>query len=158
MIRSRMAWVRVASPIRPRQRSTGIWLVISVAPRRNVLRRFPTCRGVLRPERLETPIVEHQELDAGEGAHQTRVATVAARQRKIAEHTRDALIEDRAIIAACLVAEGASQPAFADTGWPFDDQILCLLDPTASDQGLEECTIETTGGAVIDIFDRCLVA
>ena len=56
------------------------------------------------------------------------------------------------------MAEGASQPAFADTGWSFDDQILCLLDPTAGDQGLEECTIETTGGAVIDIFDRCLVA
>ena len=102
MIRSRMAWVRVASPIRRRQRSTGIWLVISVAPRRNVLRRFPTCRGVLRPERLETPIVEHQELDAGEGAHQTRVATVAARQRKIAEHTRDALIEHRAVVATAL--------------------------------------------------------
>ena len=56
------------------------------------------------------------------------------------------------------MAEGASQPAFADTGWPFDDQILRLLDPTAGNQALEECTIETTGGAVIDIFDRCLVA
>src|SRR6516165_11924775 len=34
--------------------------------------------ALLRPERLETPIVEDQELDAAEGAHQTRVAAGAA--------------------------------------------------------------------------------
>jgi hypothetical protein len=34
--------------------------------------------ALLGPQRLETPIIEDQELDAAEGAHQTRVATVAA--------------------------------------------------------------------------------
>src|SRR6516165_6873454 len=123
MIRSRMASARVGSPIRSCQRSTGIWLVISVAP--------------LRPKRLETPIVEDQELDAAEGTHQTRVAAVAACQGEIAEHARDTLIKHRAVVAAGLVAEGAGQPALADAGGPFDDQVLRLLDPTAGNQGLE---------------------
>src|SRR6516225_3238997 len=98
---------------------------------------------LLRPERLETPIVEDQELDAAEGAHNARVAAVAAGQGKIAEHTRDTLIEHRAVVATGLVAEVTSQPAFADAGWPFDDQILRLLDP--GDQGLEQRTVEATG-------------
>src|SRR5215469_12683826 len=93
--------------------------------------------ALFRPKRLETPIVEDQELDAAEGTHQTRVAAVAARQPKLAEHARDALIEHRAVVTACLVAEGASQPTLADTGWSLDDQVLRLLDPTAGNQGLE---------------------
>src|SRR5262252_3327062 len=80
---------------------------------------------LLGPERLETPIIEDQQLDA------------AARQHEIAKHARDALIEHRAIVAAGLVAEGASQPAFADTGGAFDDQVLGLFNPTAGNQGLE---------------------
>src|SRR5215472_3591989 len=113
---------------------------------------------LLGPERLETPIIEDQQLDAAERAHQPGVAAVAARQHEIAEHARDALIEHRAIVAAGLVAEGASQPAFADTGGAFDDQVLRLLDPTAGNQGLEECAVETAGDAVIDVLDRHLVA
>src|SRR6516162_4551569 len=93
--------------------------------------------ALLRPKRLETPIVEDQELDAAEGTHQTRVAAVAACQGEIAEHARDTLIKHRAVVAAGLVAEGAGQPALADAGGPFDDQVLRLLDPTAGNQGLE---------------------
>jgi hypothetical protein len=98
---------------------------------------------LLRPERLETPIVEDQELDAAEGAHQTRVATVAAPGQ---DHQTSAEYADRAP-SGCRdrpCGRGRKPAAFADTGWPFDDQILRLLDPTAGDQGLEECTIETT--------------
>src|SRR6516162_8308389 len=75
---------------------------------------FQHVMALFRPQRLETPIVENQELDTAEGAHQTRVAAVAACQGEIAEQARYALVEDRAVIAACLVTEGASQPAFAD--------------------------------------------
>src|SRR5215467_9045259 len=84
---------------------------------------------LLRAERLETPVVEDQQLDAAEGTHQAGVAAVAARQCEIAEQARNALIEHRAIVTAGLVAEGTSKPAFADPSRPFDDQVLRLLDP-----------------------------
>lgn len=43
-------------------------------------------------------------------------------------------------------------------GWPFDDQVLCLIDPGPAIHCLEQATIEATGGPVIDILDRSLVA
>src|SRR5947208_182267 len=85
--------------------------------------------ALLGPKRLEAPIVEDQELDAAERAHQARVAAIAAGEREITEHAGRALIEHRAVVAAGFVAEGAGKPAFADTGRPFDDQVLRLLDP-----------------------------
>ena len=44
------------------------------------------------------------------------MAAVAAGQREIGEQLGDALIKDRAVVAARLVAERAGQPAFTDPG------------------------------------------
>jgi hypothetical protein len=44
-----------------------------------------------------------------------------------------ALIEDRAVVAACLLAERTSQPIIADAGWPIDGRVLCLIDPASGD-------------------------
>jgi hypothetical protein len=68
------------------------------------------------PERLEAPIVEDQQLDAAESAHQAGVAAVAASEREIAKHPRDALVKHRAVVTAGFLAEGTSKPAFADSG------------------------------------------
>src|SRR5215472_11075896 len=107
---------------------------------------------LLGSERLETPVVEDQELDAAEGTHQAGVAAVAACQCEIAEQARNALIEHRTIVAAGLVAEGASKPTFADPGRPFDDQVLRLVNPAAGNQGLKQGSVETAGGTVIDVL------
>ena len=87
-----------------------------------VLDDFEHVMPLLGPERLEAPIVEDQPLDAAEGAHQSRVAAITASEREITEHPRHTLIEDRAVVAAGLLTKCASQPAFADTGRPFDDK------------------------------------
>jgi hypothetical protein len=56
------------------------------------------------------------------------------------------------------VAGGTSKPTFADPGRPFDDQVLRLVDPAAGDQGLEQGSVETADGTVVDVLDRRLVA
>jgi hypothetical protein len=56
------------------------------------------------------------------------------------------------------VVERAGEPAFADAGRPFDDQVLRLVDPAASDQCLEQCAVEPAGGAVIDCPAERVVA
>jgi hypothetical protein len=70
----------------------------------------------------------------------------------------DALIEHRAVITAGLVAERTGKPTFADPSGPFDDQVLCPVDPAAGDRCLEQRAVEAAGGTVIDVFDRRLVA
>src|SRR6516165_8221865 len=53
-------------------------------------------------ERLKSPIVQDEQLDAGQGAEEPTIAAVAAGQLKIAEELRYSLIENGAVIAAGL--------------------------------------------------------
>ena len=53
----------------------------------------------------EAPIVEDEELNAAESAHEARVAAVAAGEGEIGEQLRNALIEHRSIVATGLMAK-----------------------------------------------------
>jgi tRNA (mo5U34)-methyltransferase len=67
-------------------------------------------------ERIETPIVENEELGAVEAAHDAGVAPITARQREIGKQLGNPLIEHRSIVAAGLLAESTGKPTFADSG------------------------------------------
>ena len=71
---------------------------------------------------------------------------------------RDALIEDRAVVAARLVAERRGQPALADAGRAAEHQIVVGVDPFALGQLLEQGAVETARGAIVDVFDAGLLA
>ena len=64
----------------------------------------------------ETPVIEYQELNAAEGFEQAAIATVAASEGEGLEQAWYAMVLDRAIVAASLVAEGAGNPALAGAG------------------------------------------
>src|SRR5260370_22826330 len=67
-------------------------------------------------ERFEAPIVEDEELDAGETAEDAGIATVTAGERKLGEELGNPLIENRAVVAAGLLTPGTSKPRFAHAG------------------------------------------
>src|SRR4051794_11168017 len=56
--------------------------------------------ALLGAERFEAPIIKDKELGAGEGSHDAGMAAVAAGQREIGEQLGDALIKNRAVVAA----------------------------------------------------------
>ena len=56
-------------------------------------------------ERLQSPIVEDQQVGAAEVAQDAGMTSIAARQRQFLEQPGDALVENRSIIPASLVAE-----------------------------------------------------
>ena len=109
-------------------------------------------------ERLETPIVEDEQLHAAERPQDAGVATIAAGEREVGEELGDALIEDGAVVATGFVAERTGKPTFADAGRPAQDQVLMRIDPAAFGELLEQRAIETARGAVIDVLDRGLMA
>src|ERR1700751_4664852 len=78
-------------------------------------------------------------------------------QRQIGEEAWDALVEDRPVVAARLVAESTSKPRFAHTSWPFNDQILRDVDPVALGEFVEQGAIEAARRPVIDVLYRRLV-
>ena len=82
----------------------------------------------------KSPIVEDQKLDASQALEQASVTAVAARERERIEQPRQALIEDRAVIPARLVAERAGNPTLADAGRADDEQVLVPVDPLAGDE------------------------
>ena len=81
------------------------------------------------------------------------MASVAAGQREGFEQPRHAMVEDGAVVAACLVAERAGDPALADAGRAGDQQVLLAADPVAVDELGEEGAIEAARRAQIDILD-----
>src|SRR6478672_9086797 len=74
-------------------------------------------------ERFEAPIVEDEELDAGEAAQDAGIAAVTAGERELGEQLGNPLIENRAVVAAGLVTQGTSKPRFAHAGRPAQNQI-----------------------------------
>ncbi len=119
--RPRMVSARVGLPIRSCQRSTDTWLMISVAPRAvAILDQFQQVALLLRPEWLETPVIQDKELHRTEGAHQLGMAAVATGQAEIGEQPRHPLLEHGVVVAAGLLAEGAGQPGLPDPGRAHD--------------------------------------
>ena len=81
------------------------------------------------------------------------MTAVAARERERIEQPRQALIEDRAVIPARLVAERACNPTLADTGRADDQQVLVAIDPLAGDELLEQRLVEPARRLHVDILD-----
>jgi hypothetical protein len=73
-----------------------------------------------RIQRSKPPIIEDEELNAAERAHETRIAAVAAGEREVGEELGNALIEHRSILAAGLMADRAREPTLADAGRASD--------------------------------------
>ncbi len=88
--------------------------------------------GLILGDGGEPPVVEDQQIDARQALQQTRVTSVAARERKRIEQPGHAMIEHGAIVPARLVAEGAGEPTLSKSGFPDDRQVLVSRDPVAS--------------------------
>src|SRR5215831_19805572 len=108
-------------------------------------------------EWFEAPIVEDEELDAGEAAQDPGIAAVAAGKRELSEQLGDALVENRSVVTASLVTERTSKPTFADPGGPAQDQIVVGVDPVGIGEVVEQRAVEAARGSVIDIFDAGLL-
>src|SRR6202008_2145771 len=109
-------------------------------------------------EGFEAPIVEDEELDAGETTQDAGIAAVTAGEREFGEELGDPLIENRAVVAAGLVTEGTSKPRFADAGRPAQNQIVVRVDPFAIGELVEQGAVEAAWGPVIDVLDAGLLA
>ncbi len=109
-------------------------------------------------EGLEAEIVKDEEVGAAEGFDETGMASVAAGEREILVELGPAMIEDGAVVAAGLLADGASKPAFADAGGADESKIVVGVDPFAFCELLEQGAVQTAYGAVVDVLNAGLLA
>jgi hypothetical protein len=78
-----------------------------------VLEDFQQVTAFAGGECGKAPVVEDQQVGAGDNLQRSGVATVATGERQRFEEARDAVIEDAAPVPAGLLAEGAGKPAFS---------------------------------------------
>src|SRR5665213_3735638 len=81
------------------------------------------------------------------------MSSVAARQRQGLKQPRHAMVEGGTVVAACLVAQRARDPALADAGRAGDEQVLLARDPVTIDQLGKEGPLDAARRAQIDILD-----
>jgi len=109
-------------------------------------------------EGLKAPVVQDQQFNLAQAFEFAGDAPVTAREREILQQAGEAGVEDRAVVAASLVSDGAGQPALADAGGAAQRQIVMGIDPVTLEQGLEEASIQAACAAIIDVFWRGLMA
>ena len=86
------------------------WLVMRVASRPYRSSRSPGDGDAVRTERLETPVVEDEKLDAAKRPHEAGIAAIAFAERQIAEQPGNALVEHGAIVGAATLSRGPQRP------------------------------------------------
>ena len=104
-------------------------------------------------ERFEPEVVENEQIGATKGFDEARMAAVATREREVFAELGPAMIDDGAIVAAGLLADGASQPAFADAGRADEGEIVVGVDPLTLGELLEQGAVEPARGEVIYVLD-----
>jgi hypothetical protein len=82
----------------------------------SVLDDLKEIAALLGTELLRSPIIEDEEIDAGERAQKLGIAAIAASERQRSKQPRHAVIEDGEVFATGLVAERAGEPTLADAG------------------------------------------
>ncbi len=83
-----------------------------------ILDNLKKIASLLVAELLRPPIVQDEKIGFGQALEHLCVTTVASCQGKRAKEPWYTVIGDGKIFSARLVAEGASQPTFADAGRP----------------------------------------
>jgi len=109
-------------------------------------------------ERLQAKVVEDEEVGAAEGFQEARMTPVAVRQDEILTELGPTVIEHGTIVAACLLADSASEPTLADAARTDESKIIVGVDPLTVGEFLEQSAVEPARTAIVDIFDRCLLA
>ena len=119
-----------------------------------VFHQFEEVAAFAVTERREAPVVEDEEVGAGEGLHQLCVAPVGASQHQFfAEEPRHAHIAHGVPLPTGAVPERTGEPRFARPGRAGDQQRLVLADPFAAGELQQPTAFEPAFRAEVHVFD-----
>ena len=89
-------------------------------------------------EALQPPVVEDQQRDPAQAAHQALERAFVAGAGEGRDQLRHATIEDGLVLAAGLMGERASDERLSGSRWPAQDQIVALAGQPAPDRPWKE--------------------
>jgi hypothetical protein len=104
-------------------------------------------------QRITEPVIEGQELGAGEGVEELGVRAVGVGEGDMVEETRGAMVADGEVVAADRVSQGTSEESLADTGGTEDKDVEMLVDPFTLGQVKNETAVEAARSGKVEVFD-----
>ena len=81
-------------------------------------------------DRGEAPVVDDQDVEAGELAEQADVGAVGAGQGELVKEAGGAAVDGAIALAAGLMGEGTGEEALPDPGGADEDHVVVLLRPS----------------------------
>ncbi len=104
-------------------------------------------------DRCETPIVEDQEIGAGELLQAATEATVAVGDAQFFEQAAEARVEDGKALATRGLAQRTGEPGLAEAGGAGDEDVVSGANPVGAGEACELTRIETTGTAGVEVLN-----
>src|SRR5512141_2043835 len=98
-----------------------------------------------RVQPCQPPVVEHQQIDAGDLFEKSQVSAVCARQLQGLNQPRQAPVRCAVAFEAGGVRQGARHVAFTNTSGSGDDDVLVPSDPFATGQSKHLLLFESSG-------------
>src|SRR5258708_19152132 len=104
-------------------------------------------------ERMEHPVVNHQNVGARQATQQLRQAAVGASQGEFLKEDGTAEIERRVPVAHCFVSKSTSEKALANPTGAADDEVVMRGNPLRVRQAARQRPVQSAGMLVVDVFD-----
>src|SRR5262245_20451492 len=89
-----------------------------------IIEQFEEVPTILRGESIEPPVVDEQDVNAGELGEQAEVTAVGPGEGELVEEAGGAPIEGPEALATGLLGEGAGHEGLAGSGGADDQEIL----------------------------------
>jgi hypothetical protein len=121
-----------------------------------IFEEFEEIEAVLIAERAEAPVIEDEDLGAGEAGEEPEVAPVRVGEREFLEEARDAPVEGPIALAAGLLRKGAGEVRLAGARRAGDEDVVVLGDPAAGRELADERPIEFPSRRVVEVPDARL--
>src|SRR2546422_5137044 len=118
-----------------------------------ILQDLEQVAAVLTPQRAEAPVLEHEDVDAGELAEEADVGAVGMSEGEFVEEPGHAAVERPISLAAGLLGKGAGEEALARPRRPGDQELLVLVYPAAGGELADDGLVELAAGGGGDRLD-----
>lgn len=103
-------------------------------------------------EGRQSPIVDEEQVDAGQFFQQPGEAAVGLGQVELTEELGHVAVEGSEALSTGLVGQGAGQIGLAHPGGTGDEAVAVMADPVAGGQLLDGGALEATGMTEVDVL------
>ena len=117
-----------------------------------IVEEFEQVGAFARAEGRNGEVVDHHEIDLGDGGEAFAEAAVGVTEAEFLEQPRRAQVERGQALAAGLMGEGAAEKGLAAAGGAVNEEILAGANPVAAGKAGELAAIESAPSAEVEVL------